>query len=333
MPSTKDTSPTKRAVKFEGPSTKSATAKISGGSAAPSAAAKPAAPKPAATKEAPKECEAFNARTTCKFRSSCRDARCRAEQAKSHAKPSVPAKAAAAGGGGSEVADLRKEVADLKSLVKAGFEKQFEQTSTLSDTVVAGFAAQKEAEDRLQRSIEAMMGGIGGLARTIEGRIASSRSTEALPAPETCVSARRPPPALLESSSTLTNFVKVAGMLKEGPLNTAVKSSIPSFVNRYSSSHDSNALACLLLAMLSGKKKSVLTKMGEFTRTMVLPLLTLTNLAIFKKFFEELALKCRQDSCVRVYDSAGDEFNRTFHLLGKEDTDIRHLIQILLEEV
>jgi hypothetical protein len=297
------------------------------------------APKPPAVPST-EECKAFRAGSRCKFSSGCRDPRCKAEQAKS-AKSSAPAKAAAAGGDGSEVAKLRKEVADLTGLVKAGFEKQSKQTSTLSDTVVAGFASQKEAENRLQRSIEAMMGGIGSLAKTLEGGIASSRSTAALPAlpaPETYVSARRPPPALPalpapeSSSAPLTNFANVAARLKDCPLNSAVKSLIPTFVRRYPSI-DQDALACLLLAILSGKKKTDLTRMGEFTKTMVLPLLTQTNLAIFKKFFEELALNCRKDSCVKVNNSSGGEFNRTFHLLGKEETDIMYLIQILLEEV
>lgn len=287
-------------------------------SSSASKAAFGAAPKAAST-----ECAVFMKKgTPCHRGQGCRDERCRNASKAAAASP----KSSGKGGDGGVTAQL------------AAMEKRLnERLDSIETKVESGFEAQRDAEDRLQRAIEAMMGGIGGLARTIEGGIASSRSTAALPAlpaPETQCSARR---ALLElpapeSSSLLTNFRNVAARLKDCPLNDAVKSLIPFFVTRYNRTHDSDALACLLLAILSGKKKTDLTKMGEFTRTRVLPLLSQSNLAIFKKFFEELALKCRSNSCVRVNNSRGNEFKQTFHLLGKEESDVYHLIQILLEE-
>lgn len=347
MASLKDTSSTKRAVKFEGP--KRATATISGGSVAPklvdsTKAAASVASKPAA---APKECEAFKARTTCKFGSGCRDARCKAEQAKSPAKSSAPAKAAG-GGGGAEIAGLRKEVAVLTDLVKAGFEKQSDQTSKLSDTVVTGFAARQEAEDRLQRSIEAMMGGVGALAKTLEGGITSRRSVPELPAPSESSTRRKlpalpappapaPPPEELDSDSDsdsesgLENFERVATKLRECPLNSAVILRIRSFIVKYPSLN-SDALACLLLGILSGKKVSDFKKMGEFTRSKVMPLLTEANHKIFQKFFAKLAPNCKSDSCVSVENAKGTEVSHTFHILGKEDGAILDIIRILREE-
>jgi hypothetical protein len=215
-------------------SPKSATIAISGGSVTLSTSHKPAdstkAPKPA---DAPKVCKAFTKGEShkCKFGKKCEDSRCIAEQAKLSAKPSVPAKAAG-GGGGSEIAGLRKEVAVLTGLVKAGFEKQSEQTLKLSDTVVTGFAARQEAEDRLQRSFEMMMGGIGSLAKTLEGGITSRRSAHELPAPSESSKRRTlpalpaPPPEELDSDSDsesdLENFERVAKNLRDCPLNLAV---------------------------------------------------------------------------------------------------------------
>ena len=322
-------------------SARPATATISGGSVAPKSADSPKADAPKAPKKdsAPKECEAFKAGTTCKFGSGCRDARCKAEQAKSPAKSSAPAKAA--GGGGAEIAGLRKEVAVLTDLVKAGFEKQSDQTSKLSDTVVTGFAAQREANERLQLSIEAMMDGIGLLAKTLEGGITSRRSVPELPVPSESSTRRKlpalpaPPPEELDSDSDsesdLENFGRVAKNLRDCPLNSAVKSLIPSFVLKYPSLN-SDALACLLLAILSGKKVSDFKKMGEFTRTKVMPLLTKDNHKIFQKFFAKLAPECKSDSCVSVKNAKGTDVSYTFHILGKEDGEILHIIRILREE-
>jgi len=224
----------------------------------------------------------------------------------------------------------------------AAMEKRLsERLDTIETKVESGFAAQQVAEDRLQRSIEAMMVGIGGLARTIEGGIASSRSTAALPAPETHGSARRPPLALpalpappaLPASETsgLTNFFRVAATLTVCPLNIAVKELIPTFVKRYPT-FDQDALACLLLAILSGKKVTDLKRRGEFTSNNVLPLLTQANLPLFQQFFKELAPKCKPGSCVRVNNSKGSPYEQTFHLLGQEQTDMLYLIRILREE-
>ena len=300
------------------PPAASAAASLPAPKAAPPAA-HPAAPKAA------KVCAVFNKnKTPCGRGQNCWDEKCReASKATAAASP----KSSRKGGDGGVAAQL------------AAMEKRLnERLDTIETKVESGFASQQAAEERLQRAIEAMMGGIGGLARTIEGGIVSSRSTTALPAPETHGSARRAFPALpalpapeSELLSALTNFVKVVQHLKQCPIIDAMKKTIPIFVRLYPSI-DQDALACLLLAMLSGKKKSDLMKMGEFTRTKVLPLLTQTNLAIFKRFFEELALKCRSDSCVKVNNSRGEEYKQTFHLLGKEESDICYLIQILLEE-
>ena len=252
-------------------------------------------------------------------------------------KKKAPAKAS--GGGSAEIADLRKEVAVLTDLVKAGFEKQSVDTSKLSDKVEAGFAERQAAEDRLQRSFEMMMGGIGSLAKTIEGGITSRRSAHELPAPSESLK-RRPFPALAappaeefdsKSESALENFGRVAKKMSDCPLNLAVILLIPSFVSKFPLL-DPDALACLLLAILSGKKVSDFKKMGEFTRTKVMPLLTEANIRIFQKFFAELALKCKPDSCVRVENAEGTKVSNTFYILGKEVDAIRHLIRILREE-
>jgi hypothetical protein len=327
---------------------KLAAAAASSAATAVSTSARPATDSISSGSEAPKppavplteECKAFKEGSRCKFVSGCRDPRCKAEQAKS-AKSSAPAKAAAAGGGG-DVAKLRKEVADLTGLVKAGFEKQSEQTSTLSDTVVAGFAAQKEADDRLQRSIEAMMGGIGGLARAIEGGITSRRSFPELPVPSVSSKKRAtlalPAPEEFDSKSSdsdsesaLENFERVAILLRECPLNSAVILLIRSFVVKYPS-FNSDALACMILGFLSGKKLSDFKKMGEFTRNKVMPLLTEANHKIFQHFFAKLAPKCKPDSCVSVKNAKGTTVSHTFHILGKEDGAILHIIRILREE-
>lgn len=299
-------------------------------SKAASSAVHPAAPvaTPVAPTKTANQCREFMESGNPCSRRKCWNADCRKAKANQHTasqKHSAPPKAAGGGDGG------------ISANIAAMEKRLNERLDTIETQLLSGFAAQKAADDRLQRAIESMMGGIGGLARTIEGGIASSRSTTALPAlppPETHGSAMRVLPALPapESSSHLTNFGNVAARLKECPLNNSVKYLIPSFVARHSRTHDPDALACLLLAILSGKKKSDLTKMGEFTRTKVLPLLTQTNLAIFKRFFEELALKCKPDSCVKVNNSRGEEYKQTFHLLGKEDSDLYYLIQILLEE-
>ena len=310
-------------------------------SARPADSPKADAPKAPKKDSAPKECKAFNEGSKCKFGSGCRDARCKADQAKSPAKSSAPAKAAGGGGGGSEIAGLRKEVAVLTDLVKAGFEKQSDQTSKLSDTVVTGFAAQRDADERLQLSIEAMMGGIGLLAKTLEGGITSRRSVPELPAPSESSTRRKlpalpaPPPEELDSDSDsesdLENFGRVAKNLRDCPLNSAVKSLIPSFVLKYPSLN-SDALACLLLAILSGKKVSDFKKMGEFTRTKVMPLLTEANNNIFQKFFAKLAPKCKSDSCVSVENLKMKEVSYTFHILGGEEDAILRIIRILREE-
>ena len=295
-------------------------------SVAPSSAPTVAPPK---VPPKPQQCAEFNrTKQHCHRGKGCRDQRC--VDAFHAAAATAPPKSSRNGGDGGVAAAM------------AAMEKRLsERLDTIETKVESGFAAQQAAEDRLQRSIEAMMGGIGGLARTIEGGIASSRSTAALPAPETHGSARRPPSALpalpappaLPASETsgLTNFARVAALLKDCPLNTSVKALIPAFVKRYPS-FNPDALACLLLAILSGKKVSDLKKMGEFTRTMVLPLLTQANMPYFRLFFEELAPKCKPGSCVRVNDSKGSPYEQTFHLLGKEETDMLYLIKILLEE-
>jgi len=306
--------------------TSSATPKATSSVAHP---ATPSAAKPAV----PKECAEFKAGKACHRGQHCRDEKCRNA---SKAAASSP-KSSGKGGDGGFTAQL----AAIEKRMNERFDTMDKRFDTIETKVESGFAAQQAADVRLQQSIEAMMCGIGGLAKTIEKGIVSSKSTAVLPAllpppaPETHGSARRALPALPapESSSSLTNFANVATKLKPCPLNDAVKALIPQFVMRYSRTHDSDALACLLLAMLSGKKKSDLNKMGEFTRTRVLPLLTQTNIAIFKRFFEELTSICRPNSCVKVNNSSGVEYKQTFHLLGKEESDICYLIQILLEEV
>ena len=277
----------------------------------------------AAAQKASKECQYYNKGIGCPHNKKCWDIRCR-EKSKAAAAESSPKSS-------GKVGDGRVAAA------MAAMEKRLnERLDTIETKVESGFTAQQASGDRLQEAIVAMIGGIAGLTTTIERGIAFGRSTAALPAPETHGSAilTRPLPELPapESSSHLTNFANVATRMKPGPLNDAVKSLIPPFVARYSRTHNPDALACLLLAFLSGKKKSDLVKMGEFTRNMVLPLLSQTNLAIFKKFFEEIALKCRSDSCVRVNNSTGGMYEQTFHLLGKEETDMVYLIKILREE-
>lgn len=307
--------------------TSSATPKATSSVAHP---ATPSAAKPAV----PKECAEFKAGKACHHGQHCRDERCR--KAAKAAAASSP-KSSGKGGDGGVAAQL----AAIEKRLNERFDTMDKRFDTIETKVESGFAAQQAADVRLQRAIEAMMCGIGGLARTIEGGIVSSRSTAVLPAlppppaPETHGSARCALPALPapESSSSLTNFANVATNLRPCPLNDAVKALIPQFVTRYSRTHDSDALACLLLAMLSGKKKSDLNKMGEFTRTRVLQLLRQTDPKIFQGFFGELALKCRSDSCVKVNNSRGEEYKQTFHLLGKEENDICYLIKILLEEV
>jgi hypothetical protein len=316
-------------------SARPATATISGGSAAPSATPKPAdAPKATKKASAPATDHSVSKPAeSCRWGDDCTGCYvCRKKKA--------PAKAS--GGGSAEIADLRKEVAVLTDLVKAGFEKQSVDTSKLSDTVVTGFAERQAAEERLQRSFEMMMGGIGKLATTLEGGITSRRSVPELPAPSESLK-RRPLPALpapapeeldsedSDSKSALENFKAVTKKLRDCPLNLAVISLIPLFVLKYSAL-DSDALACLLLAILSGKKVSDFKKMGEFTRSRVMPLLTKANIPIFQKFFAELAPKCKPDSCVRVENAEGTKVSNTFHILGKEVDAIRHLIRILREE-
>jgi hypothetical protein len=224
-----------------------------------------------------------------------------------------------------------------------GFENQFDQTSRLSKTVEAGFAASQEAEKRLQRSIEAMMGGIGSLAKTLEVGIAASRhSVPELPAPYESSKRRAatlalpaPLPEVFGSDSdsgiALPNFERVTKKMTDCPINSAVESLIPPFVWKFFPDNPDPA-ACCILAILSGKKRSVLEKMGEFTRTKVVPLITVDNHKIFQQFFAELALKCKRDSCVKVKNADGKEVSHTFHILGKEDGAILHIIRILLEE-
>jgi len=280
---------------------------------------------PAAAQKASRECKHYKEGTNCPHKH-CWDIRCLKKS-----------KAAAAG---SSSKSSGKVSDGGYAAAMAAMEKRLnERLDTIETKVESGFTAQQASGDRLQEAIVAMIGGIAGLTTTIERGISFGRSTAALPAPETHGSAipTRPLPELPalpapESSSHLTNFANVATRMKPGPLNDAVKSLIPPFVARYSRTHNPDALACLLLAFLSGKKKSDLVKMGEFTRNMVLPLLSQTNLAIFKKFFEEIALKCRSDSCVRVNNSTGGMYEQTFHLLGKEETDMVYLIKILREE-
>lgn len=308
----------------------SATAPKAASNAAPKAALSvdtkdPTKTAPAAAQKASRECKHYKEGTNCPHKH-CWDIRC-LKKSKAAAAGSSSKSSGKVGDGGYAAA-------------MAAMEKRLnERLDTIETKVESGFTAQQASGDRLQEAIVAMIGGIAGLTTTIERGISFGRSTAALPAPETHGSAipTRPLPELPalpapESSSHLTNFANVATRMKPGPLNDAVKSLIPPFVARYSRTHNPDAMGCLFLAILSGKKKSDLVKMGEFTKIMVLPLLSQTNTAIFKKFFEELALKCRDNSCVRVNKSTGGMYEQTFHLLGKEEMDMVYLIKILREE-
>jgi hypothetical protein len=134
-----------------------------------------------------------------------------------------------------------------------------------------------------------------------------------------------------DSGIALPNFERVTKKMTACPINSAVESAIPPFVWKFFPDNPDPA-ACCILAILSGKKRSVLEKMGEFTRSEVMPLLTVDNHKIFQQFFAELALKCKRDSCVKVKNADGKEVSHTFHILGKEDGAILHIIRILLEE-
>ena len=341
----------------------------SNGAASNAAALKAPAPKAAASKAAAsvaskpadakkKECEAFKTGNTCRFGSNCRDSRCIAAQ-----KLSVPAKAAGGDGDGiSKQIDamesrLNLKIEALRATVTTGFEEtkdalSAQETASLrmqeammmlmkssasfqqsvKDLVSSGSTSHRElTSSSLRHAIcDSTVTPVAAERRSAKGGYASAAFES---------SKRRTLPVLEEIDSdldsdsgiALPNFERVTKKMTDCPINSAVESLIPPFVFKFFPDNPDPA-ACCILAILSGKKRSVLEKMGEFTRTKVVPLITVDNYAIFQNFFAILSLKCKSDGCVRVKNADGEEVSHKFHILGKEVDAILHIIRILREE-
>jgi hypothetical protein len=289
MSSTNDTSPTKRAVKFEKP--KTAISTVSGGSAdssaapsaapsaasrpasrpAPSAAPKPAAAKPAAAKpaaakkEASTECKAFNSRVRCTFGARCRDPRCITEQAK-YAKPSAPAKAAAGGDGG-----IAKQLAAMESRINSRLDALSANVTTGFEETKVALSAQEKASLGMQEAMMMLMRSSASFQDTVKGFI-SSGST---PHRELTSSASRR--AICDSSAT-----EVAGERRSAKSDSASAASegddkltgadmdiIMSFLASLKLEFESFAYKCIL--DIAGKDfsdhhKTLLTNISKHTK-------------------------------------------------------------------